>query len=407
MASPLDTTKALPTHQPSSVAEVGELVRQAAAAGQAIYPAGGQTHWDLGLPPRQAGILLDTRRLDQVIDYPARDMTITVEAGMTVARLQAILGAENQRLPIDVPHAHRATVGGIVAANVSGPRRYGHGSLRDYVIGISVVNDLGHEVKAGGRVVKNVAGYDLCKLYVGSLGTLGIITQVTFKLRPLPDEQALFAFPCPPAELETALAKLHATRTRPVCIDVLSPPAAEALVERLHQRWPSEWSVVVGFEDNTDALKWQVEQLVEEIGADYCTCGALGDCANPVWQQLVEFAGRSDSLLSFKAGVPPSKVAAFCLETARLLGPVRLQAHAGNGIVIGHCQAEDVAVQIRKVRELAAAGGHLVVTRCPAAWKEVTFLWGPPRGDGALMRAIKEKLDPRRLFNPSRFVDGI
>jgi glycolate oxidase FAD binding subunit len=164
-------------------------------------------------------------------------MTITVQAGMTVAQLQSTLAREKQRLPIDVPHAERATVGGIIATNMSGPRRYGWGTLRDYVIGISVVNDEGHEIKAGGRVVKNVAGYDLCKLFVGSMGTLGVITQVTFKLRPLAAEQALFAFPCPPTEIDNALTLLHGSKTRPVMLELLSPGAAHMLAGKFQDRY--------------------------------------------------------------------------------------------------------------------------------------------------------------------------
>src|SRR5207302_5553522 len=122
-------------------------------------------------------------------DYPARDMTITVQAGITLAQLQTILAGEKQRLPVDVPRADRATLGGTLATNPSGPRRYGFGTWRDYVIGISVINDEGHEVKAGGRVVKNVAGYDRCKLYISSIGTLGTIRQVARKLKPRPEEQ--------------------------------------------------------------------------------------------------------------------------------------------------------------------------------------------------------------------------
>src|SRR5207253_9213768 len=132
----------------------------------------------------------DLRGLAEVIDYPARDMTITVQAGITLARLQALLATEKQRLPVDVPHPDRATLGGALATNASGPRRLGFGTLRDYVIGMTVVNDEGQEVKAGGRVVKNVAGYDLCKLHVGALGTLGVISQATLKLRPRPEEHA-------------------------------------------------------------------------------------------------------------------------------------------------------------------------------------------------------------------------
>src|SRR5205807_9828714 len=152
---------------------------------------------------------LDLRALNQVIDYPARDMTITVQAGITVAKLQEILAAENQQLPVDVPLPEQATLGGAIAVNASGPRRYGYGTLRDYVIGISFVNDEGQEVKAGGRVVKNVAGYDLCKLHIGALGTLGIITQVTLKLKPVPEDQGAVAVGCEAAALEKLLDQIH------------------------------------------------------------------------------------------------------------------------------------------------------------------------------------------------------
>jgi glycolate oxidase FAD binding subunit len=390
--------------QPADIAEVSDIVRQAAGNGHAVFPVGGGTSMDLGVPPSKPGVTLDTRRLDRVIDYPARDMTITVQAGLTVARLQALLAPENQRLPIDVPYADRATVGGIVAANVSGPRRLGCGTLRDYVIGISVVNDEGHEVKAGGRVVKNVAGYDLCKLYVGSLGTLGVITQLTFKLRPLPEEQALFAFACLPEQLAGALDGIHASRTRPVCVEVLNPAAAARIAGRLQVQWPAVWTVVVGYEDNTEGLQWQVHQLIEELGGRFDVGGYVGCCANPSWHELTEFSPPETMALSFKAVVPAAAVAAFALEADRLTQGL-LCVHAGNGVVLGHC-AEAAAVSALRGRALAL-GGHLVVTRCPVTLKTVEFVWGPPRGDFALMRAVKEKLDPRGVFNPGRFVGGI
>src|SRR5260370_6777693 len=143
-------------------------------------------------------------------------MTVTVRAGITLAGLRDLLAGEKQRLPVDVPHADRATLGGALAVNVSGPRRFGFGTLRDYVIGISTINDEGQETKAGGRVVKNVAGYDLCKLHIGALGTLGIITQATLKVRPLPEAQALLTLGCDSANLGSLLDRLHASRTRPV-----------------------------------------------------------------------------------------------------------------------------------------------------------------------------------------------
>src|SRR5207302_1445142 len=215
-----------------------------------------------------------------------------------------------QRLPVDVPRPERATLGGSLAVNVSGPRRLGLGTFRDYVIGISTVNDEGQETKAGGRVVKNVAGYDLCKLHIGALGTLGIITQVTLKVRPRPETQALLLLGCESAALGSLLEPLHASRTRPVCVDLLNTRAARLL-----------------------------------------------------------------------------------------------HAHAGSGIVRGHVlgdlTAERAAAMLDPLTALAtAAQGNLVLPRCPGDWKRTLPVWGQPRGDVWLMRQVKEKLDPRRLFNP-------
>ena len=154
---------------------------------------------------RNRGWRVDLCGLAQIVDFPARDMTVTVQAGITMKDLREIIVRENLHLPIDVAQGQRATLGGVLAANASGPRRHGYGTMRDYVIGISALNDDGREFKAGGRVVKNVAGYDLCKLLVGSLGTLGIITQVTLKLRPLPEQQALIGLACAADSLEALL----------------------------------------------------------------------------------------------------------------------------------------------------------------------------------------------------------
>src|SRR5262249_11079312 len=173
---------------------------------------------------------------------------------------------EGPRLPVDVPQPERATLGGAVAVNVSGPRRLGFGTLRDYVIGISTINDEGQQTKAGGRVVKNVAGYDLCKLHVGALGTLGIISQVTLKLRPLPESKALVTFGCETAALDRLLDQLHQTRTRPICLDVLNSTAVRAIVRTTGLNLPdAPWVIVIGFEDNCDAVSWQVRQLLQEI----------------------------------------------------------------------------------------------------------------------------------------------
>jgi glycolate oxidase FAD binding subunit len=411
----IDDFGPLPVVQPRTVADIGDLVRRAVADEQAVYPIGGQTLLGIGLPPSRPGFAVDLRALAAVIDYPARDMTITVQPGITLAGLQALLATENQRLPIDVPQAERATLGGVLAANVSGPRRYGFGTLRDYVLGLGTVNDEGQEVKAGGRVVKNVAGYDLCKLHIGALGTLGIISQVTLKLRPLPESKALVTFGCATAALDPLLDRLHATRTRPICLDLLSQTAARSIIRQAALDLPeAPWVIVVGFEDNADAVGWQVRQLLQEIAAqDFQGLEArAGNASEPLWQALVEAMVQPKARLTFKANLMPRGVAAFCRQAASLHEPMLLHAHAGSGIVRGHLDGdltlERVAAMLKELTDTAVrAEGNLVLPQCPVPWKRQLPLWGRQRDDGWLMRQVKDKLDPRHLFNPGRFVEGI
>ena len=397
--------------RPASVMELGDIVRQAATDGAAIYPIAGQTQLGLGNPPIKPGLAVDLRGLDAVIDFPARDMTITVQAGIAVGRLQALLAAENLRLPIDVPHMDRATLGGIIAINTSGPRRLGFGTLRDYVIGISAINDDGGEFKAGGRVVKNVAGYDLCKLLVGSLGTLGIITQVTLKLRPLAAEQALISLGCETEGLEALLMRLHATRTRPVCIELLNRGAAEVVFRAAGlTAAESGWSLVVGFEGNEESVRWQVQQLIEEVGPAPELEARVGFTAQPLGDALVG-ASSEGAATTFKASVLSSAVAGFCRSVD--IDPDRpiVQAHAGTGIVWGHWPAGMTEARAAELcaawRDLAAQShGSVVVQHCSPKWKQSVPVWDSV-ASGWLMRVIKEKFDPRRIFNPGRFVEGI
>jgi glycolate oxidase FAD binding subunit len=410
----IDDSEPMPLMRPESIAAVGDLVRQAVSEGKALYPVGGGTMLGLGLPPEKPGWALDIRGLAHVIDYPARDMTITVQAGITLAELQMTLAGENQRLPVDVPHPEQATLGGTMATNTSGPRRLGWGTLRDYVIGISTVNDEGQEVKAGGRVVKNVAGYDLCKLHVGALGTLGEIVQVTLKLRPLPEAQALVTFGCASDGLGPLLDLVHEGRTRPVCVDLLNAAAVRA-VRREHGVGLPEapWVVAVGFEESGPAVSWQVQQLIREVSPAGIRGleARAGQAAEPLWQALVALADPPDAALSFKANLLPGAVADFCRAAEKLSGNLLLHAHAGSGIVRGHAAGltlEGAEAMLKALGvKAAAAQGNVVLPRCPPEWKRRLPVWGTPRGDLALMRRVKDALDPRRLFNPGRFVGGI
>ncbi|MCI0380686.1 MAG: FAD-binding oxidoreductase [Gemmataceae bacterium] len=420
----------LPMVRPTTVLELGHLVEQTARSGRAIYPIGGRTLLALGNTPSKAGQAVDLRALDKVIDYPARDMTITVQAGITIARLQEILAGENQRLPIDVPVAQEATLGGTLAANVSGARRLGYGTLRDYVIGLSAINDEGQEFKSGGRVVKNVAGYDICKLMVGSLGTLGVITQVTLKLRPLPEEQALVRFRCNAEKLGDCLDRLHQSRTRPVCLEVFNRAGAATLARSVSKGREDEWTIFAGYEGNAEAVQWQVQQLIKETGGDFSLEANLGHTASPLWQGLTDWDAAAAAETVFKASVLPSATADFLNLAARQSERVLLRAHAGNGVVWGHWPAGEIVVGTLRVPSqadgtrsvpttlLSPAGltsaeaaamlnewrerGVVVVHRCPHEWKTKLSVWGPSRADWTLMAEVKKSMDPHDVFNPGR-----
>lgn len=406
----IDDFEPLSSERPPSVAALCEIVRHSAKNGYAIYPFGGSTTFDWGLPPTKPGISVDLRGLDQVIDYPARDMTITVQAGITIARLQEVLRAEGQQLPVDVPLPDRATIGGAIATNASGPRRFGYGTLRDYVIGISVVNDRGEEVKAGGRVVKNVAGYDLMKLYTGSFGTLGIISQVTLKVRPLAEAVAAILSPCPADRLDEFLRlATSATATRPTVVSVANTAAGAMIGSEV-----AEFAVLVGFEEKAITVAWQAQQLKSELlnVLPVQSSEFQGDLATGLFSRWSDFPLATHRGLTFKANVLSAETAAFFRIADRLLPKPALVAHAGNGIVFGHLPPETSLEQAKQAmddlsRAAAESAGNVVIMRCPTAWKSVLPVWGRPSSDRVLMEAVKHKLDPGRLLNPGRFVDGI
>lgn len=404
----IDEAGPFPVQRPANVGELAEYVRAASAAGTAVYPVGGRTTLHLGYPPSRLGTAVDTRQLANVIDYPARDMTITVQAGMTLAQLDRILQAEGQRLPVDVPLPHEATIGGAVAVNASGPRRLGLGTFRDYVIGLSLVNDVGCEVKSGGRVVKNVAGYDIHKLMVGSLGTLGVITQVTFKLKPRPEASALVVLPCSGERLGELLDALHRTRTYPVALEAVNALARGQLHGTAD--WPSAaWYLLVGYEEKATTVRDQVARLCDEARAVGCEPITLTDRRDgPLWSSLVNLP----QAMSIKANLLPSAVANFCRLLGLQLPNALVQAHAGAGIVLAQFPStltfSELADVLKLLQESAKTGqGNVVVRRCPPPWKADLPIWGNSRGDWPLMRTIKSKLDPRGIFNPGRFIDGI
>lgn len=402
------------TIQPTEQAELVAAVRAAHAARTPLYPLGGGTALGFGMPAKVPGLGISLSGLTQVVDYPARDMTITVEAGITLAALAQTLTQERQRLPIDAPQADQATLGGLVATNFSGPRRYGCGTMRDYVIGISAVDGRGTPFKAGGRVVKNVAGYDLCKLLVGSVGTLGIITQVTLKLKPMPEASAVVC--CDVASWDRAedlLARLVQSQTTPSAIELVSGPDWHA------EPWSSASAksvarLLVGLEGTEPEVTWMVGQLLKEwqsagVGA---TRTLTGDEATSTWDRLRDFAVEGSAALLLKFNVRPSAVTRIMEILSDAVPDCSLLAHAGNGIVLARLpqfSADTTRLLITRLRPAAVnAGGNVIVWSCESSGDLTRqAVWGPERDETRLMGSVKRQFDPLHLLNPGRFIFGV
>ena len=373
-----------------------------------IVPVGGRCALNLGYEP-QHSFLLSTEAISGTIDFPARDMTVTVEAGCRVADLAGTLAEENQQLPVDVPLPERATVGGMIAVSPSGSRRYGYRTLRDYVIGVTAVDAQGRQFHAGGRVVKNVAGYDLCKLLTGSLGTLAVVTEVTFKLRPLPAASALLWCTFLNFEvIDRALERLITSAARPVAIEVLDQKAAQQIVEAAKGDTPCDACVLgVGVEGRLDDVASQIKALRKELAVfePVEAVEVSGDRLQVLYRVLTEFAAGGASPVTVRAGLLSSGVCAFMRLTAD--AGLTVVAHAADGIVDAQFPLD---IDADTARELLASlreavrqyHGNVIITNCMSQWKSSLDLWGPPAGSWRLMRQLKQQLDPHDLLNRGR-----
>jgi glycolate oxidase FAD binding subunit len=396
------------TITPADQAGVTEALKSVAATRLAVYPVGGGTALDFGAHPTRPGIHLSLAKLNRTIDYPAADLMITVEAGMTITSLQKRLAAQRQWLPVDVSQPDRATVGGAVAVNAAGPRQYSYGTLRDYVLGLTAVDGTGTPFSGGGRVLHNAAGYNICRLMAGSLGTLGIITQVTLMVRPLPGTSVLLLCDVPNFVVaERLLADLAGSVIQPAAIEFVAGrqredefalgPVLEGNVGRLY----------VGLEGSAAEVEGLVGQRRDRWTAAGATAPMLVPAtrAEPLWRWLADFTAH------LQINVLPSAVVETVKRILAHQPQCAIQAHAGNGVIrlrlpLPLRAGQDGTDVISALRTIAAAAaGKLIVLRRPdGAAVTIADAWGPPRPEFRVMQAIKERFDPHNILNPGRFV---
>jgi glycolate oxidase FAD binding subunit len=395
--------------RPSSVEEASQVLAAAAVDGLAVAFAGGGSKLGLGNPPERVDLLVSTERLDRVLEHAAGDLVVRAQAGVRLADLQAALAPAGQWLALDPPEP-RATVGGVVAADASGPRRLRYGTVRDLIIGITVVLADGTVARAGGKVVKNVAGYDLAKLFCGSLGTLGMLAEATFRLHPLPAAAAVVTLQVDnPEQVGQALRRLARSP--------LEPSAVELVVDEWG--WPGRLTTVFeGIRPGVEAQAAAAAELLGQVGEASVAGPGQTDAA------LSQLGARpfEKAEVALKAACPPAHLPGVLAElvTGRGRWDGSVSAHAATGVLWmasglregdlrpDSPMAPSVAGSIAAMRKrLAARGGSLVVVKAPPELKRAVDAWGPPGDAVGLMRRVKERFDPDRRLSPGRFVGGI
>ena len=386
--------------EPGSIEEISELLRFAGGEGLAIAPRGGGTKSHLGNPPNALDLVLSMARMDEVIEHVPGDQVVRVQAGTKLQDLQDQLAGSDQMLGVDPPERTAgATIGGVVASNSYGPRRYRYGMVRDLIIGTTVVLADGTVAKAGGKVVKNVAGYDLAKLFTGSLGTLGVIATCNFRLHPKPEAARTVA-----VELADTAAAQGAAQA------IMHSQLVASAVE-LH--WAGETrllSVLI------EGIPPSVEAQAETAAYLFKGLGEVRDLSEEEADRLgpLEPPGTEDDL-ALKIGAPPAELAAVLDSMLGAAGrreiEPRITGHAAGGVTFVALSGGDEEARVGAVEELreiwVRRGGSVVVTAAPPAVKARIGAWGPGGDALGLMRRVKDKFDPRGAMNPGRFVGGI
>ena len=405
---------------PGSVEEVGALLGLASEEGIAVTPWGGGTKIAVGAPPKRLGMVLGLNRLNRVLEHEPGDLTATAQAGITLEALETQLAARGQWLSLDPAFGEQATLGGILASNASGPRRHLYGTARDLLIGVTVVAADGSVVKGGGKVVKNVAGYDLPKLYIGSFGTLGIIVEATLKLRPLPDDDRLVVT-CFERwkDCGQAVKLVLASDLIPSAVDLLDGEALRGL--GLANGASAGGALLLGFDGMREQVEWQCEEAKRLLSGAGTVAQRVLEARqrDEAWRLVRELGRRAfaDPASQLTLAVLSTQVTEVIAEASAAAQRYGLRAafgaHAAVGIVTavlagGGESAQPVIAALREWRELVrAAGGHAVLERAPLAVKEQVAVWEPPGAAFRIMERIKTQLDPKGILNPGRFVGGI
>ena len=428
-SSALDGKKPKMIVSPKTIEEVAKIVSYANEQNLTIVPMGNGTKMGMGRIPKKIDIILSTCRLNRFTDSDTDNLTLSVESGITLNEVQKGLAKDGRGyfLPLDPPFTEKATIGGIVATNSSGPKRLLYGTARDLITGIKSVFPNGDIVVSGGKTVKNVSGYDMCKLLIGSFGTLGVICEITFKLLPLPEKETTLWIPFGTVgDANGFVQEIAHSQLIPASMDILNAVAVKNLNDKVSMPQNGNYLVAIGLEGVTESVERQISEMAER-GKKY---GALetipvdSEKHRTFWNAIRDygqgFAGGYSNPISLKSNFLISKGEEMLRSYEQIVRgwgvDCPMICHCGSGILYTYVpvgknlrlKTESFVKLIEDLTsEAAKNGGNLVVESCPLAIKKRIDVWGKPRSDYRIMRHLKEQVDPAGVLNPGRFVGGI
>jgi glycolate oxidase FAD binding subunit len=397
---------------PDTEAQLAEVVTAAHRHHWRLLACGSSSKLGWGGLAKGIDLVISTQRLNQIVDHAVGDMTLTAAAGLKLADLNPVLAQHQQFLAVDPAYADQATLGGIVATADTGALRQRFGGVRDMLIGISFVRHDGQMAKAGGRVVKNVAGYDLMKLMTGAYGTLGIISQLTFRLYPGQEASQTVLVTGSAADTQALAADLRQSTLTPVSVDILTPE----LVRQLGYK--DDYLLAVRFQSILPGVEEQVSKLLSmaPAAADAQVIKDSGEAE--IWQQIsallygyacgtVGAVPAAANRVVAKFGLRPADSVEMLEKLTVLLPqPFLARVHSASGIGTLRLEGENISPEIlQSCRVLCEkAGGYLTILEAPKALKQSLDVWGYSGAAFGLMKGIKHQFDPQNCFSPGRYI---
>jgi glycolate oxidase FAD binding subunit len=401
---------------PKTEQEISAVLEHANTHKYSVFIVGGGTKRGYGGVLEKADILLSLAQYTGIVEHNPGDMTLTVKAGTTFQEIQNYLAPYKQKIPLDPFSPKHATIGGIVSANDSGPKRLGYGSARDNVIGLRMVYPDGTLIRSGGKVVKNVAGYDMNKLFIGAMGTLGVVSQVTVKLRPIAKYESILFVSFSERNVEKIrafAAKVLDSMIEPISLEILNPSLAGKLTNI------NQYTVLISFEDVKSSVQYQ-ENVIRSIVPEKTTLRSLSQNeATSFWNNF--YHHQPNGLTNITTTEAVLKIGVVNLDVIKILQEAELIAdachvsiEAHGGLATGICYLtirganEDILSAIQNIRSSAVKlGGYAVIRHLPFYLRKKINVWGEKTAAHFLYEGIKQKIDANKILNKNRYIGGI